>query len=66
MNAPLPEDPIAEAAEAGAAPRLRESMSRAAVAQATGFAWERTADRTLEVYRMAARAMRDDLEQVGA
>jgi D-inositol-3-phosphate glycosyltransferase len=41
-------------------------MAVAAVEQAAGFAWERTADRTLEVYRMAARAMRDDLEQVGA
>ncbi len=29
------------------------------------FAWERTADRTLEVYRQAARAMRHDLDRVG-
>jgi D-inositol-3-phosphate glycosyltransferase len=48
------------------APGLRDEMAVAAVEQAAGFAWERTADRTLEVYRMAARAMRDDLEQVGA
>jgi D-inositol-3-phosphate glycosyltransferase len=44
-----------------AAPRRREEMSRAAVDQAARFAWERTADRTLEVYRAAARSMRDDL-----
>jgi D-inositol-3-phosphate glycosyltransferase len=48
------------------APALREAMAAAAVEQAAGFAWERTADRTLEVYRMAARAMRHDLERVGA
>jgi len=44
-----------------AAPALRSRMSRAAVAQARQFAWERTADRTLEVYRAAAASMRDDL-----
>lgn len=43
------------------APALRVSMAEAAVVQASNFAWERTADRTLEVYRTAARAMRDDL-----
>ena len=44
-----------------AAPDLRAELSRGAVAQAASFAWERTADRTLEVYRAAARSMRDDL-----
>ena len=44
-----------------AAPDLRARLSRGAVAQAAEFAWERTADRTLEVYRAAARSMRDDL-----
>ncbi|MGZ4444884.1 MAG: D-inositol-3-phosphate glycosyltransferase [Nocardioidaceae bacterium] len=46
------------------APELRQKMSAAAVVQAAGFAWEVTADRTLEVYRMAARAMRDDLAEL--
>lgn len=46
-----------------AAPALREEMSRAAVVQAARFAWERTADRTLEVYRAAARSMRADLAE---
>ena len=44
-----------------AAPDLRAELSRGAVRQAAHFAWERTADRTLEVYRAAARSMRDDL-----
>ncbi|MEP7091893.1 MAG: glycosyltransferase, partial [Nocardioidaceae bacterium] len=43
------------------APDLRASMSRGALAQAAHFAWERTADRTLEVYRVSAQSMRDDL-----
>ncbi|HEX6515864.1 MAG TPA: D-inositol-3-phosphate glycosyltransferase [Nocardioidaceae bacterium] len=43
-------------------PALRERLARGAVAQAAGFAWERTAERTLEVYRMANAAMREDLE----
>ena len=42
-------------------PELRSRLSMSARAQAARFAWEVTADRTLEVYRMAARAMRDDL-----
>jgi D-inositol-3-phosphate glycosyltransferase len=46
------------------APALRAQMSRAAVLHAAGFAWERTADRTLDVYRAAARWMRDDLASV--
>jgi len=31
------------------------------VRQAASFAWDRTAERTLEVYRAAAQSMRDDL-----
>jgi D-inositol-3-phosphate glycosyltransferase len=46
------------------APALRAQMSRAAVLHAAGFAWEQTADRTLDVYRAAARWMRDDLASV--
>ena len=46
------------------APGLRATLSRGAVAQAAEFAWERTADRTLEVYRAAQRSMRDDLSGV--
>jgi D-inositol-3-phosphate glycosyltransferase len=42
-------------------PRLREKLSAGAVRQARLFTWERTADQTVEVYRRAARAMRDDL-----
>jgi D-inositol-3-phosphate glycosyltransferase len=34
------------------------------VRQAGEFAWERTADRTVEVYRQAVRAMRDDLAEL--
>jgi D-inositol-3-phosphate glycosyltransferase len=45
------------------APGLRERLSRGAVAQAAHFAWEQTADRTLEVYRAAARSMRSDLAE---
>jgi D-inositol-3-phosphate glycosyltransferase len=47
-------------------PTLRASMADASVVQAANFAWERTADRTLEVYRMAARAMRSDLDGMRA
>ncbi len=47
-------------------PALRSELSAGAVAQAAHFAWELTADRTLEVYRMASRAMRDDLEGMPA
>ncbi len=46
-------------------PALREQLARGAVSQAADFAWERTADRTVEVYRQAVRAMRDDLAEVG-
>ncbi len=47
-------------------PALRERLSDGAVEQASHFAWERTADRTLEVYRMASQAMRHDLEGMPA
>jgi len=46
------------------APDLRARLSRGAVAQAAHFAWERTADHTLDVYWAAARSMRDDLAEV--
>ena len=41
----------------------RERLASAAALHARDFAWERTADRTLEVYRKAARAMRQDLQE---
>ncbi len=44
-------------------PALRESMARVAEEQAAAFAWERTADATVEVYRQAVRVMRDDLAE---
>ncbi|CAN5133472.1 D-inositol-3-phosphate glycosyltransferase [soil metagenome] len=44
-------------------PRLRSAMSHAAVQQAATFAWDRTADATVEVYRRAVTMMRDDLAQ---
>ena len=44
------------------APAYRARLSRGAVEQAASFAWERTADRTLDVYRQASTAMRLDLE----
>jgi len=61
-----PEDYARAIGRVVAQPKLRSSMSMAARAQAARFAWEVTADRTLEVYRMAARAMRDDLEGMHA
>jgi D-inositol-3-phosphate glycosyltransferase len=48
------------------APRWRAELSRGARAQAREFTWEVTADRTVEVYRAAARSMRDDLADVRA
>jgi D-inositol-3-phosphate glycosyltransferase len=47
-------------------PALRQRLSAGALAQAAQFAWERTADRTLEVYRMASQAMRHDLQEMPA
>ncbi|HET6563344.1 MAG TPA: D-inositol-3-phosphate glycosyltransferase [Marmoricola sp.] len=43
------------------APRYRDRLGSAAAVHARGFAWERTADLTLDVYRKAAYAMRHDL-----
>jgi D-inositol-3-phosphate glycosyltransferase len=48
------------------APRLRAALSEGALRQAGNFAWERTADRTLDVYRAAARSMREDLAEATA
>jgi D-inositol-3-phosphate glycosyltransferase len=44
-----------------ASPAYRDRLGSAAARHARGFAWERTADLTLDVYRKAALAMRDDL-----
>jgi D-inositol-3-phosphate glycosyltransferase len=49
-----------------ASPVLLQQLSEGAVRQAAQFAWEATAERTLEVYRQASAAMRDDLAEVGA
>ena len=43
-------------------PAFREELSAGAVRQAASFAWEATAERTVEVYRQASAAMRSDLE----
>jgi D-inositol-3-phosphate glycosyltransferase len=43
------------------APAYRDRLGSAAALHARGFAWERTAELTLDVYRKAARAMRHDL-----
>ena len=43
-------------------PGLRDQLSKGAVEQAANFAWECTADRTVEVYRQASAAMRYDSE----
>jgi D-inositol-3-phosphate glycosyltransferase len=48
------------------APALRQQMSEGAVRQAGNFAWEATAERTLEVYRQASAVMRRDLDGVRA
>jgi D-inositol-3-phosphate glycosyltransferase len=61
-----PEDYARAMARVIDAPALRAQMSTGALRQAGQFAWERTADRTLEVYRLASRAMRDDLEGMPA
>jgi D-inositol-3-phosphate glycosyltransferase len=42
-------------------PDLRARLSAGAIEQSDLFAWERTADRTLEVYRQAARSMREEV-----
>jgi D-inositol-3-phosphate glycosyltransferase len=45
-------------------PGLRAELAAGALVQARDFAWERTAERTVDVYRQAVRAMRDDLARV--
>ena len=40
---------------------FRASLSAGAIEQSHQFAWEHTAERTIEVYRQAARAMREEL-----
>jgi D-inositol-3-phosphate glycosyltransferase len=47
-------------------PALRAELSAGALRQAAEFTWDRTAERTVEVYRQAAQAMRDDLAQLPA
>ncbi len=47
-------------------PKLREELSRGALAPAAEFTWDVTADRTVEVYRQAAQAMREDLAEFTA
>jgi D-inositol-3-phosphate glycosyltransferase len=47
-------------------PGYRATLADGAVTQAAGFAWELTADRTVEVYRQASTAMRQDLEEMRA
>ncbi len=47
-------------------PALRAQLSRGAIAQAANFTWERTAERTVEVYRQAAQAMRDEYQEATA
>ncbi|MGZ5417800.1 MAG: D-inositol-3-phosphate glycosyltransferase [Nocardioides sp.] len=47
-------------------PALRAELSRGAILQAAEFTWDRTAERTVEVYRQAAQAMRDDLAEFSA
>ncbi len=42
-------------------PGYRDQLSAGAVAHAQEFGWERTADQTMEIYRMAAWAMRKEL-----
>ncbi len=61
-----PEDYARAMARVIETPGLRDRMAAGALRQAGQFAWERTADRTLEVYRLASAAMRDDLEGMPA
>ena len=49
-----------------ASPALLQRLAEGAVRQAAQFAWEATAERTLEVYRQASTAMRDDLAGIRA
>jgi len=43
-------------------PGLRDRLARGALERARSFTWDLTADRTVDVYGQAERAMRDDLE----
>ncbi len=45
-------------------PAYRGELASAAARHARDFAWERTAERTLEVYRKAAHSMRHDVEDL--
>lgn len=47
-------------------PGLRDRLAAGAVEQAAHFSWERTADRTLEVYRKAAGLMKQEESVVPA
>jgi D-inositol-3-phosphate glycosyltransferase len=42
-------------------PALHTELSAGALAQARQFSWERTADRTLEVYQQAMRMLREEI-----
>jgi D-inositol-3-phosphate glycosyltransferase len=59
-----PEDYARAMERIATSPGLHAALSRGALVHAAQFGWERTADRTLEVYRAAARSMRDDLAAV--
>jgi len=47
-------------------PQLRAELAAGALEQAAHFAWERTADRTIAMYKQASTAMRSDLEGLRA
>jgi D-inositol-3-phosphate glycosyltransferase len=47
-------------------PALRARLSAGAVRQAAEFTWDRTAERTVAVYRQAGEAMREDLAELRA
>ncbi|MEI2714302.1 MAG: D-inositol-3-phosphate glycosyltransferase [Nocardioides sp.] len=55
-----PRDWAASIEKIVADPALRERLARGAVEQAAEFSWERTTDRTLDVYAKARSAMRTD------
>jgi len=44
-------------------PALRAKLAAGALDHAAGFSWERTADRTVDVYRQASTAMRREMDQ---
>jgi len=44
-------------------PTLRAKLSTGALEHAASFAWEQTADRTVEVYRQASAVMRRDIDE---